>query len=54
MRPRENIRKAAARDITTSVPVEKVTYLDHVLNATVGVLLNYRLNPDQGLHLKYK
>ena len=32
----------------------KVTYLDHVLNPTVGVLLNDRFNPDQRLHLRYK
>lgn len=25
--------------------------LDHVLDAAVGMFLNYRFNPDQGLHL---
>lgn len=30
---------------------EKVSYLYHVLDPTVRVLLNDRLDPDQGLHL---
>ncbi len=45
---------AAINDIATDVPTEKVTYLDHVLDPTVGVLLNDRFNPDQGLHLRCK
>lgn len=40
--------------IATDVPTEIVTNLNHVLDPTVGVLLNDRLNPDQGLHLRYE
>lgn len=34
--------------------VVKGTCLDHVLDATVGVLLDDGFNPDQGLHLPSK
>lgn len=37
---------------SSSATNEKVTNLDHVLDPTVRVLLNDRLDPDQGLHLK--
>lgn len=50
----DNKGSAAINYIATYVPTEKVTYLDHVLDPTVGVLLNNRFNPDQGLHLGYK
>lgn len=40
--------------MATSASAEKVTNLDHVLDPTVGVFLDYRFNPDQGLHLNNK
>lgn len=42
------------RATTVNVPTEKASNLNHVLNPTVRVLLDNRLNPDQGLHLKQK
>lgn len=54
MGPRFDNKDAAINDMGTDVPTEKVTYLDHVLDPTVGVLLNDRFNPDQGLHLRCK
>lgn len=33
--------------------IEAVTYLDHVLDPTVRMLLDDGLDPDQGLHLTH-
>lgn len=33
--------------------IQRVAYLDHVLDPAVGVLLNDRFNPDQRLYLSH-